>query len=242
MSAVPCPYGGFDPTRERKPRVPRFPLGRRKAAPAEVRRTVSESVLVQVAAGDADAMRRCIDRYSGLVWRLAWRMLPDRSDVDEAVQEVFISLWENADRFTTDFGEETTFVAMIARRRLIDRGRRILHQRRTRERAAERAAAGTDQPGVRSIVGASGRDPVEPTADAEALARVREAMRELPERQRQVLELSLRGDCSHSELATQLGLPLGTVKTLIRRGMIRLRELVERTDAPGADAIVERSA
>jgi len=187
-----------------------------------------QSILVRVASGDAQAMRTCIDRYGPLVWKLAWRMLPARNEAEDAVQEVFISLWENADRYTPDFGEEMTFVAMIARRRLIDRGRRMRHQRELRERTAERAGTSDDLPGVRAVTGDNPGDPTVSVSDAEEVSRVREAMSDLPPRQREVLELALSTGASHAELAGQLDMPLGTVKTLIRRGMLRLRELVER--------------
>lgn len=199
-------------------------------------------ILTRVAAGDAAAMRTCVDRYGPLVWKLAWRMLPARNEVEDAVQEVFISLWENADRYTDEFGEETTFVAMIARRRLIDRGRRMRHQRQLRERATERAGASPELPGVRAVTGDAPADPSEPVAEAEEVSRVREAMKELPERQRELLELALATGASHSEIAGRLDMPLGTVKTLIRRGMIRLRELVERAAEESAASPVERSA
>lgn len=193
-------------------------------------------ILIQVAAGDAQAMQLCIDRYSGLVWRLAWRMLPSRHEIDDAVQDVFVSLWENAHRFTEDFGEETTFVAMIARRRLIDRGRRMRHQRELTERVRERAASDDQQPGVRAIAGQAPPDPSRPSAESDDLARVRAAMLELPDRQREVIELSLRADVSHAELAQRLDMPLGTVKTLLRRGMLKLREIIDAADAAVAEA------
>ncbi|MFK7960327.1 MAG: RNA polymerase sigma factor [Phycisphaerales bacterium] len=193
-------------------------------------------ILTQVAAGDAEAMQICIDRYSGLVWRLAWRLLPSRHEIDDAVQDVFVSLWENAHRFTADFGEETTFVAMITRRRLIDRGRRMRHQRELSERARERAISDDQQPGVRAIAGQAPSDPSQPATDSDDVSRVRAAMQELPARQREVIELSLRADISHAELAQRLDMPLGTVKTLIRRGMLKLREIIEAADAAVAEA------
>jgi RNA polymerase sigma-70 factor (ECF subfamily) len=201
-----------------------------------------QPILTRVAEGDAQAMRACIDRYGPLVWKLAWRMLPARNEAEDAVQEVFISLWENAERYTAEFGEETTFVAMIARRRLIDRGRRMRHQRQLRERTAERASTSAELPGVRSVIGGGAGDPTLAVSEAEEVQRVQAAMTELPERQREVLELALATGASHSELAGQLDMPLGTVKTLIRRGMLRLRELVEQASDSSSTPAVERSA
>lgn len=188
------------------------------------------SILTRVAAGDAAAMRACIDRYGGLVWQLAWRMLPSREEIDDAVQEVFVSLWEHADRYTPEFGEELTFVAMIARRRLIDRGRRMGNRRRLHARAEERIAASPELPGVRAVTGAAPEDPTRAVAEAEEVRRVRAVMEQLPERQRTVLEMALSTGASHAELAEQLQMPLGTVKTLIRRGILRVRELLAAAD------------
>ncbi len=192
------------------------------------------SILTRVADGDAAAMRACIDRYGGLVWQLAWRMLPSREEIDDAVQEVFVNLWEHAGRYSPEFGDELTFVAMIARRRLIDRGRRMGNRRRLLERAEERITASPDLPGVRAVTGASPDDPTRAVADAEEVRRVREAMQQLPERQREVLELALATGASHAELAERLEMPLGTVKTLIRRGILRVRELLAPGDAMAA--------
>ena len=78
------------------------------------------SVLPSVAAGDRSAMESCLQRYEGLVWSLARRMLGESSEAEDAVQEIFIELWRSAGRFDPDEGSEATFVATIARRRLVD--------------------------------------------------------------------------------------------------------------------------
>jgi len=88
---------------------------------------VSESLLQRVAAGDTRAVAQCIDQFGGLVWSLA-RRLVSASEAEDAVQEVFIQLWKNASRFDPSIASETTFVAMVARRRLIDRRRRNARQ------------------------------------------------------------------------------------------------------------------
>ena len=84
---------------------------------------------------------------------------------------------------------------------------------------------------MRAVTGAAPEDPTRAVADAEEVRRVREAMQQLPERQREVLELALATGASHAELAEQLEMPLGTVKTLIRRGILRVRELLTPGDA-----------
>jgi RNA polymerase sigma-70 factor (ECF subfamily) len=175
------------------------------------------SILHQVARGDQAAMQACIDRFGGLVWSLARRGAAGASDADDAVQEIFIDLWKSASRFDPSIATETTFVAMIARRRLIDRGRR--RQRRldtsTLPNAVQPAAAAEPDVAERSE---------EASRAAAALERLR------PEQQR-VLQLSIYHGCSHEEISRATGLPLGTVKTHARRGLIRLREMLEAEGA-----------
>ncbi|MFM8699347.1 MAG: RNA polymerase sigma factor, partial [Phycisphaerales bacterium] len=82
------------------------------------------SILHMVARGESGAMQACMDRFGGLVWSLARRVTRSTAEADDAVQEIFVDLWRSSSRFDPSIANETTFVAMIARRRLIDRGRR----------------------------------------------------------------------------------------------------------------------
>ncbi|MEL6543477.1 MAG: sigma-70 family RNA polymerase sigma factor [Myxococcota bacterium] len=91
---------------------------------AAIGKTAHSSLLERIAAGDAAAVRACVSTYGGLVWSLARRHLSNEADAEEAVQDAFMSLWKSADRFDPDRAEEATFVAMIARRRIIDRARK----------------------------------------------------------------------------------------------------------------------
>src|SRR5690606_24550621 len=90
-----------------------------------------DSVMPRVAAGDPAAMEDCLTRYGGLVWSLARRFSPTNADAEDAVQEVFIEVWRHADRYDESIASEPTFIAMIARRRLIDRQRRRDRQPKT---------------------------------------------------------------------------------------------------------------
>ena len=83
-----------------------------------------DSILTRIASGQADAVEACIDQYGGLVWSLARRLTTSQSEAEDAVQEIFVEIWRNADRFDSSIASESTFIAMLARRRLIDRLRK----------------------------------------------------------------------------------------------------------------------
>jgi RNA polymerase sigma-70 factor (ECF subfamily) len=170
------------------------------------------SILSRVASGDPTAVEQCIARYGGLVWTIARKLSPTPADAEDAVQEVFVQLWQQAKRFDPSCGSEATFVTMIARRRLIDRLRKL--QRRPAATSFEASAA---EPAVQSTDWAQISDEV---------AFARQQMQRLKSDERQVLTLALQDDLSHTQIAEQLKMPLGTVKSHARRGLLRLRELM----------------
>jgi RNA polymerase sigma-70 factor (ECF subfamily) len=150
--------------------------------------------------------------YGGLVWSLARRMLNDPEEAEDIVQEIFVDVWKNAERFDPNRASETTFVAMIARRRLIDRIR--FSQRRILADSLEDVLA--------EPAGSSHKE-------MQTLVEGREAMQALVElrpEQRQVLKLSIIHGLSHQEIADSTGMPLGTVKTHARRGLLQVRAIL----------------
>ncbi|HTK36951.1 MAG TPA: sigma-70 family RNA polymerase sigma factor, partial [Pyrinomonadaceae bacterium] len=82
---------------------------------------MAQAILQRIAAGDRTAVQDCLDTYGGLVWSIARKMLRSNEDTEDAVQEIFVDIWKNAERYDDAQSSETTFIAMIARRRLIDR-------------------------------------------------------------------------------------------------------------------------
>lgn len=169
-------------------------------------------LLARVAAGDAEATRECIARYGGLVWSLARRFEP--SEAEDAVQEIFVDLWKSAGRYDPAIASEAAFVTVIARRRLIDR-RRSRGRRPTLE-------AGVQLPTLVDQ-GTAPDTLVEANQAARALAALR------PE-QRQVLLLATCHGLSHGEIASETGLPLGTVKAHARRGLLSIRAALSGVD------------
>jgi RNA polymerase sigma-70 factor, ECF subfamily len=175
---------------------------------------MSESILDRVARGDQQAVRQCIDEFGGLVWAIARRMTRSRADAEDAVQEIFIDVWRSAARFDAAQGSEKVFVTTIARRRLIRRGR--MNSMMDGEEALEdpRFAEHGNHGEIR--------------AEAERAAAVVARLR--PE-QRKVLRMGLLEGMTHSEIATATGMPLGTVKTQMRRGLIQVRQWM-KIDSP----------
>lgn len=177
--------------------------------------TSAPDLLPRIARGDQKAVRECLDRYAGLVWSLARRFSTTESDAEDAVQEIFLEVWKSAERFDASVASEVTFIAMIARRRLIDR-RRKAGRRPTSETLSTSTDAETSSPGVEA-----------PAQDREDVAAARRALAQLTPDQQRVLQLSIFHGLSHDRIARTTGLPLGTVKTHARRGLIRIRELIE---------------
>ncbi|MHC4990042.1 MAG: RNA polymerase sigma factor [Planctomycetota bacterium] len=180
---------------------------------------MSDFVLQRVAAGDMAAMQDCIDTYGGLVWSLARRFTPSAAEAEDAVQEVFIALWENAGRFDEAQGTEVTFVAMIARRRLIDRGRKRERQKRLLTNLKESKEA--------EVETATSN----PAAKIDEADRAMAALQQLSPPQQRVLRLSIHQGYTHEQIAECTGFPLGTVKTHARRGLQRIREILKTTDS-----------
>lgn len=183
---------------------------------------MGDSILQRVAKGDAAAVQECLDRFGGLVWSLARRMSPTRTDAEDAVQEIFLDVWRSAPRFDPSVAGEATFVAMIARRRMIDR------LNRARRRVA---------PVAMPEASLADRPPDDPKFEVSEEASVAaEAIERLSEDQQKVLRLSIYQGCTHAQIAEITGMPLGTVKTHIRRGLIRVRELLDQSKPGEATA------
>jgi RNA polymerase sigma factor (sigma-70 family) len=183
--------------------------------------TPRASVLDKLAASVPGAAAELLWRYGDLIWSLARRYLSDRSEAEDAVQDIVIELWSKAGRYDARMGSELTFVATITRRRLIDRLRR--------ERRAPATTAVESEVMASASLGAT----LEQSAE---LLQVERAIDALGDDQRRVLELALYGGHTHSDIAQRLGLPPDTVKTHMRRGLIAIRQLLDRREGRDGDA------
>lgn len=173
-------------------------------------------LLPLVAAGEPGAVAAVIERYGGLLWSLARRTLRDPTEAEDAVQEIVIELWRHAERYDASVASETTFVAMVARRRLIDRLRGQARQPRV-------------EPIPESDLRAEEPPPDRLEAEDE-ISRVSDALAHLPEAQQASVRLAVFDGLTHQRIAEVLQLPLGTVKSHIRRGLANLRDRL--ADAP----------
>lgn len=168
-------------------------------------------LLQRVARGDRAAFTRLYDMLSPRVFGLILRVLVDRSQSEEVLQEVFLEIWQSAQRFAPNRGQGRSWVLTIAHRRAVDRVR------------SSQASADRDvRAGLRELDVA--HDGVAEQAELRIEGRkVAAALAALPEPQREALTLAYYGGYSQSEIAALVGAPLGTVKTRMRDGLSRLR-------------------
>ena len=194
---------------------------------------LSDAVLVtSVASGDTAALADLYDRHSGAIYRTAFRRLGDRTLAEEVLQDTFMALWNRAELYDPSAGSLLAWLSTIARNRAIDRmralGRRpsaiplsaVFSDEGNDERSFEHALSAGDLLGVAA-------PPLEPDQwiDAETLrVEVQGALAQIPQQERQVLEMAYYEELTQTEIATRLGWPLGTVKTRTRRGLLRLRQ------------------
>jgi len=175
------------------------------------------ALLARVAKGDRKGFEEFYDRFAKLLFLIAYRILRDRESAEDVLQESFLKIWEDASSYDPVRGKPLAWAALITRNKAIDRQRAALRRERLRDQAQNQPA----QPNPSHI-----RNSFEIMATGEAGRLVREAMQSLPHDQRQAIELGFFECLTHNEIAQRLKEPVGTIKSRIRRGMIRLRDMV----------------
>jgi RNA polymerase sigma-70 factor (ECF subfamily) len=171
-----------------------------------------QQLLAQVATGDRAAFAELYDLVSPRVFGLIKRLLRDHSQSEEVTQEVFLEIWQTATRFDPNKGGASTWILTMAHRRAVDR-----------VRASQSSRDRDIKIGIRDHK--TDYDHVSETIEIRMEhERVEKAMLRLTELQRQAVSLAYYGGLSHSEVAEKLSVPIGTVKTRLRDGMIRLRD------------------
>jgi len=170
-------------------------------------------ILRAVAGGDEHALAALYDRYRLILFGLILRILHSHQEAEDVLQEVFLQVWRRAADFDEARGRPFTWLVTLARSRAIDRLRAL----GSRERTAQEAARDVTE---------SISDAADDAVRSEQAEIVRGALGELPEEQRRTLLLAYFDGLTQTEIAERLNTPLGTVKTRMRSGMIKLRELL----------------
>ena len=172
----------------------------------------TDSILKLIAKGEDRAFNLLIEKYGNLVWSIGRKFLYKESDVEDAVQEVFIAIWKAAEKFDHTKASEVTFISMIARRRFIDYLRKVSKHRN-----------------LQSIDEDNGQELFKESILNEStdLQLIKDAIGTLEIEDQELLKLSIYQGYSHSEIAKLLNIPLGTVKTRIRRNLIKLKGLFD---------------
>jgi RNA polymerase sigma-70 factor (ECF subfamily) len=180
--------------------------------PPTADRTYADAVLLdRIVARDPNALGELYDRYSRLLFGLVLRILKNRDEAEEVLQEAFIQAWTRAGTFHRELGSAAGWLVGIARNRAIDRLRANAVRPAALDRPADAAPA----------------DPAGPGWPGDEQIDIRRALGLLPADQRELIEEAYFLGLTHSELAARHGLPLGTVKTRIRAGMQALRAYLE---------------
>jgi RNA polymerase sigma-70 factor, ECF subfamily len=174
------------------------------------------ALLNKVEQGDQSAMGALFDRYSGIVYSVALRVLKDTGQAEDVMQDIFIQIWKKPTAFISGRGSLGAWLVVVARNRAIDG----LRRRRP-----------TDS--VDDVVLASSTDLAAEAERNTLMEKVRVIMHDLPLEQRKSVEMAYFEGMSHSEISEKTGDPLGTVKTRIRLALITLRKAMQGKPIPG---------
>ena len=178
------------------------------------------NLLQRIAARETLALAELYDRHSRLLFSLILRIVGDRGEAEDLLQEVFVRVWTRAERYDARVGGPLPWIVRVARNCAIDR----LRARRVR---ATVDAPAIDLAAVEAAPATGIQTPEAAVLDAERRRRLTDALAGLPSEQRRLIEAAFFEGYTHSELAQRFRLPLGTVKTRIRAGMIAMRQQME---------------
>jgi RNA polymerase sigma-70 factor (ECF subfamily) len=185
----------------------------------------------RVAHGDENALGQLYDRFGHAVYSLCLRIVRDSSTAEELTQEVFLRLWRSAASFEPARGRVSSWLLRIAHNLTLNE----LRRRQSRPVVAPNTDWTTA--GAELADTSDESDPAIATGQRERAEEVRHALNQLPDRQRLAIELAFFGGLSQVEVAAALGEPLGTVKSRIRVGMRRIRELLVASGVDGVDEV-----
>jgi RNA polymerase sigma-70 factor (ECF subfamily) len=190
-------------------------------APPET--ATDDGLLARVARGDGTALAALYDRWAPGVLGLLLQILGDRGEAEEVLQEVFLQVWQSADRYRPELARPGTWLLLMARSRALDR-RRSTTARRRREFETHRQ-------GPRRCSAPLGTARLE---KRESWRQVCSALERLPPEQREAIELAFFEGLTHSEISRRLAVPLGTAKSRLLIGVRKLRQMLGAPPAPAA--------
>lgn len=179
---------------------------------------VEVHLLLEIGRGDRRSFEILYERFSGILFTAALRILNDKSEAEDVIQEVFFQIWEKAAVYTPLRGKPLSWALTLTRNKAIDRVRAIQRRGRLNDEV-EREADGQVQ--------VESRDSTHEVDSLQTGKIIRNAVMQLSREQREAIEMAFFAGLTQNQIATQLQQPLGTVKARIRRGMLRLRNLVE---------------
>jgi RNA polymerase sigma-70 factor (ECF subfamily) len=179
--------------------------------PKDLAHLSDEALVALVVRSDHVALAELYDRYDRVAYNLAYRVLRDAALAEDAVQEAFLAVWRTAGRFLPERSKASTWILTLVHRRAVDLVRREERRRADPlDESFEQSGGETDEAAWLHL----------------QRERVQEALRKLPDQQREALELAYYGGFTQSELAERLGQPLGTIKSRMFAGLARMRDLL----------------
>jgi RNA polymerase sigma-70 factor (ECF subfamily) len=176
-------------------------------------------LMEKIKSGDTDALEELYNQYNRLLFGLIITIVKKREEAEDVLQEVFVNIWQKAHTFDEERGNVYSWLVTLSRNKSIDRVRSKDYK------TQEKASVSVDEPAF-SLKGDK-FDPLETTIYSDRAEMVKKALAEIPESQREVLKIAYYQGMTQSEISDHLNIPLGTVKTRTRQGMIKLKNKLE---------------
>ena len=187
---------------------------------------LDEELAARIAQGDREALGLVYDRYARVVFSISLRLLNDRTVAEEITQEVFVNLWLRAGTYHAEKGKFSTWLLSIAHNRAVD------HLRRMRREGKSVPLEGPEM----DHAATDGPDPAQESALLADRQVVQRSVDQLPPQKREVLVLAYYHGLTQVEIANRLGAPLGTVKTRMRLGLLKMRDLLRNLNREESDS------
>lgn len=179
-------------------------------------------LMARIKARDSSALSELYDHYNRLLFGLILSVLKKREEAEDILQEVFTKIWQQAEKFDLEKGTVYTWIVTLARNKSIDRLRSKVYKEQKKQ------STSLDNEDVFHPLYSDESDPLENTILTDRAKKVHEALNQISEKQRKVLQVAYFSGMSQSEISQEYNIPLGTVKTRMRDGMIKLRELLAK--------------